>query len=127
LLLELTDAPLDDRELELEIRDPVGEQPADAIVPLENHDLVTGTVELLSGREPRGARPDHGDALARAHPRRLRANPTRLEALVSDRFFDQLDGHGVVVDVEDARGFARRRAHATGDLREVVRLLQRAQ
>ena len=37
---------------------------------------------------------------------------------------DRLDADGIVVDVERARRLARRRAHAPGELREVVGRMQ---
>ena len=54
-------------------------------------------------------------------------NPAFLPTPVRDRFFDGLDGNGIVVDAEHARGFARRGANPTGDLGEVIGRMQHAQ
>ena len=47
-------------------------------------------------------------------------DPAFLEAAIGDGALDRLDGHRHVVDVERARGFARRRTYAAGHLGEVV-------
>jgi hypothetical protein len=47
-----------------------------------------------------------------------------LEGAVGDRAFDGLDGHRIVVEIERAGCFARRRADAAGDLGEIVGALQ---
>ena len=51
--------------LHLELGDPVAEQPADAVGPLEHHDVVTGARELLRRGQTGGARADHRRIVAR--------------------------------------------------------------
>ncbi len=67
----LRDAGIEDALLHLEVGDAVAQQAAEAIVALEDHDVVPGARELLSGRETRGPRADDRDALARALVRGL--------------------------------------------------------
>ncbi len=55
----------------------------------------------------------------------LRCDPAVFPRLVGDRVLDRLDADRVVVDVERARRLARRRAHASGELREIVGRVQR--
>src|SRR4029079_19165157 len=43
---------------------------------------------------------------------------------VDDRDLDVLDGHRIAVDADDARSLTWRRAQPSGELREVVRLVQ---
>ena len=38
---------VDDLLFQFEIRNAIAEKPADLVIPFENRDLVTGTVELL--------------------------------------------------------------------------------
>ena len=56
-----------------------------------------------------------------------RHDPTFLEALVDDRHLDVLDRDRRIGDAEHARAFARRRTHASGELRKVVGLVQAIQ
>ncbi len=55
---------LDERLFHFEIWDAVGEQPPDAIVLLEQRDVVASARQLLGGRHARGTRAHHGDLLA---------------------------------------------------------------
>src|SRR3954464_3187286 len=68
---------------------------------------------------------DDGDLLAGPERRLDGLDPALVEGAVDDRLLDLLDRDGVVVDVEDACGLARRRADAAGELGEVVRRVQR--
>ena len=54
----------------------------------------------------------------------LRLEPAIVPGAIDDRAFDGLDGDRVVVDVERAGGFARRRADAAGELRKIVGRVQ---
>ena len=118
------DAALDDALVELHVGDAVHEQAADAVGALEDGDPVAGLVELGGGGKPGGAGADDGDLLAGAHRRRLGHDPAFLEALIDDGALDGLDRDRRLVDAEDARAFARRRADAAGELGEVVGLVQ---
>ncbi len=66
----LLDARVDDSLLHLEVGDPVAKEASDAIVALEQRDVVPGARELLGGREPRRARAHDGHSLAGLDARR---------------------------------------------------------
>ena len=69
----LLDAAVDEVLLHLEIRDAVAQQAADAVVLLEDRDVVAGARQLLRGGQARGTGADHRDALAGADLRPARA------------------------------------------------------
>jgi len=60
----LLDAAVDDMFFELEIRDAVAEQAADAVILFKNRDGVAGAAQLLCGSKARGAAADDGNTLA---------------------------------------------------------------
>jgi len=78
----------------------------------------------VRGRETGRATADDRHALARAAGGHLRGDPTLVPRAVDDGHLDLLDGHRVGVDAQHARGLARRRAQAAGELGEVVRGVQ---
>src|SRR5256885_13158828 len=84
-------------------------------VPVVPHPAPAG-----GGPFARRARADDRNLLSGFGRRWLRLHPALLEGAVGDRALDGLDGDGVVVDVERAGGFARRRADPAGDFGEVV-------
>ena len=51
----LLDAPIDVIFLHLEIRDAVAQQSSDTVILLEQHDIVTGSTELLRAGHAGGA------------------------------------------------------------------------
>ena len=118
-------APIEDALLELELRNAVAQQSADAIGALEHRDGVAGAIQLRGGREA-------GRARSRRRRRAGRCaisggcgdDPAFVERAIDDRHLDRLDRDRIVVDAEHARAFARRRAQAAGELREVVRRVQ---
>ena len=116
----LLHAPVDDPLLHLEVGDAVAQQAAGLGVLFVDVHVVAGARQLLGRGETGRARADDGDALAGLLLRRLRRDPAFLEASIGDGALDRLDGHRHVVDVERARGFARRRAHAAGHLGKVI-------
>ena len=73
---------------------------------------------------PAGPGADDGHALAGLSCRRLRRDPAFFPTLVDDEVLDRLDADRIVVDVERAGGFARRRADASGEFRKVVGRVQ---
>src|SRR5258708_1466159 len=119
LRAHLLDTAVDEVLLHLEIGNAVAQQPADAIALLEERHVMAGARELLRARHARGTGADHRDLLAGLAVRNLRPHPALGVTLVDDRLLDRLDRHRVVVDVEHARGFARRGAHAAGELGDV--------
>ncbi len=86
--------------------------------------VVAGARELLRAGHARRARADHRDLLAGLVRRDFRLDPAVLPGAVDDRAFDRLDGDRVVVDVERAGGFARRRTDAAGELGEIIGRVQ---
>ena len=85
---------------------------------------MAGFVELRGGAESGGTGADDGDFLAGAVRGRLGLDPAVFPAVVNDAALDVLDGDGRRADAEHAGAFARRGADASGELREVVRLVQ---
>ncbi|MDQ0814012.1 hypothetical protein QFZ63_005726 [Streptomyces sp. B3I7] len=120
LRAHLFDAAVDVPLLHLELGDAVAEQAADAVGALVDGDGVAGPGELLGGGEARRSRADDGDGLAGQALGDLRRDVTGVPRLVDDGDLDVLDGHGRLVDAEDARRLARGRAEPPGELREVV-------
>src|SRR6478736_4512101 len=125
LLLHELDAAQDDLLLvQLHVGDAVHEQAARAVGALEDGDGVAGAIELRGGGQTGGAGADDGDLLAGADLGCLGDDPALRPALVDDRDLDVLDRDRRVVDAEDARALARRRADAAGELGEIVRLVE---
>src|SRR5207244_2433202 len=60
------------------------------------------------------------------HSRGLRTNPAFGETTLDDGLLDLLDGHRRLINAEHARGFARRRTDAPGELRKIIRRVQHA-
>eukprot|EP01137_Pigoraptor_chileana_P031734 Opistho-2@20013 len=114
------DATLHNALVQLHVWNSVHEQAANAIGALVDSDRVSRAVELVCGGKTRGARANHGDALAGAHGGGAGDNPALLKRMVDDGDLNALDGHGVRVDAEHARALARGGAHAPGELGKVV-------
>ena len=115
---------LDDLLFQLELGDAQPQQAAYVVCPLVDGDRVAAPVELLCRGESRGPGAHYGDALARAVAGRLGDDPSLVPATVGDGLLDVLDGHRVLVDVQDARGLAGRGAYPPGELGEVVRRVE---
>ncbi len=125
LLLHELEAPFDHFALvELHVRDAVHEQSARAVCALEHRHGVTRAIELRRRGEAGRTRSDHRYLLAGAHLRRFGHDPALFPGAIDDRRLDRLDGHRRVRDAEHARAFARSRAHASREIREVVRHVQ---
>src|SRR5262245_35927923 len=109
---------------ELELGDAVSQESADAVGALEHGHRVPGAIEL--GRCGKTCRPraDDGDTTPRTRFGRLRGDPALIKRAVDDRHLDGFDRDRIVVDAEDARTFARRRAEPAGELRKVIRRMQ---
>src|SRR5581483_1133061 len=111
LVGELRDPALDDVLLDLEVRDAEAQQTAAGLVPLEQGHRMSGAIELLRAGETRRARAHDGDRAAGALARRLGDDPALLPRAVDNRELDLLDRDRVaLLDLEHARGLARRRA-----------------
>ena len=73
-----------------ELRNPVPQQPADAVGPFIHRDQMPGPGQLLGARQARRARADHSDGLARQTARRPRHDITEIPRPVSDRGLELL-------------------------------------
>src|SRR5207245_469259 len=124
LLCQALQTAVEDSLLHLGPADAVAEEAPDPVVALEHRDPVPGRVELGGGREPRRPRAHDGDLLARADRGRGRLDPASLEGMLDDAELDLLDRDGIVVDPEDARPLAGRRAEPARPFREVVGRVQ---
>ena len=121
---EHVSATLDDPLLELGVGNAEAEQPAEALVALEDDHLVADLVELVGGRQTGRARADDGDRSPRPVIGRVRRHPAFTEGVVDRPVLDLLDHHRVVVDRQHAGGLAGRRADQPGELGEVVGRVQ---
>src|SRR5438067_12312689 len=125
LLGHLLEPPFDDVLLDLELGHAEAEQPAAGLVALEDRVRVTAAVQLLRTRETRRPGADDGDRAAAARVGRLGDDPALLPRARDDRELDLLDRDRVaLLDLQHARGLARRGTEATGELGEVVRAVE---
>ena len=85
---------------------------------------MSSVVKLGSGGKASRTRTDDGDFLAGAFRGWLGNDPAVFPTLIDDRDLDVLDRHGGLVDTEHAGAFARGRADAPRELREVVGLME---
>ena len=85
---------------------------------------MPGPGQLLGGGEAGRAGADDGNGLAGEPFRWTGLDLPCLEGPLDDGDLDLLDGHRLLVDAEDARGLARRRAEPPGELGEVVRRVE---
>ena len=126
--LHLPHTAVDRRLVHLERGDAVAQQAAEPIVAFEHRDGVTGTGELLGRGQSRRPRADDGHRVTGSARRLLGGDGAALPCRVRDGLLDPLDGDrpaGIVLgDRQHARGLARRRTEAPGELREVVRRMQ---
>ena len=122
--LHLRDAAVDVMLFHLEIGNAVTQQPTGLGPALEQMHVMAGARELLRAGHARRTRTDHRDLLAGLDGRDFRLDPPIVPGAIDDGAFDRLDGDRVVVDVERAGGFARRRANPPGEFREIVGRVQ---
>src|SRR5580700_5143495 len=123
----LLDPAIDQVLLHLEIGDAVAQQPADAVGLLEQGHRMAGARQLLGASHAGRSRADYGNALASLPRRDLGHDPAFFPAAVDDRALDCFYRDRVVVDVQRAGGFARRRTDPAGEFREIVGGVQRDQ
>src|SRR5437899_3162235 len=115
-------ASLHDLLLELEVRDAVDQQAADAVVAVVDRDLVTLAAQLLGGGKARWAGADDADALLALTARLDRLHPAFVPGGVGDELLDRADGDRFEALLDHAVAFAQAvlRADAAADLREIV-------
>ncbi len=117
--LHLRDAAVDVIFLHFEIGNAVAQKPAGLGPPLIDVDLMTGASELLRASEAGRTGADDRNLLAGSLRRRFGLETLR-DGAVGYGALDRFDRNGILVDVERARGFARRRADAAGHFREII-------
>ena len=120
----LRHAAVDDVLLHLEIGNAVAQQAAGLGEFLEQMHVVAGARELLRAGQPAGPEPTTAIFLPVLVRGDFRLEPAIVPGAIDDGAFDGLDGDGIVVDVERAGGFARRRADAAGEFRKIVGRVQ---
>src|SRR5216683_3179674 len=81
---------------------------------------MAGARELLCAREARRSRAHDRDLLTSLARIRLWRDPSLGPCVVDDVFFDGLNRYRIIIDIEDARLFARRGAYAAGEFGKVV-------
>ena len=81
-------------------------------------------VSCCAAASPDGPEPTTATRLPVLTWRDAGRDPALGPGAIDDLDLDLLDGDRVLVDAEHARGFARRRAQPTGELREVVGRVQ---
>src|SRR5579863_266264 len=118
--LHLLDAPFDLPFFELEIRDAITQQAADTIGALVERHRVARPHELLRTRHPGRSRADYGDLLAGLARVRRRRDPALGPRVIDYVLFDLFDRDRIIVDIQYAGFFARRRTDAAGKLGKVV-------
>ncbi len=89
--LHLFETAIEQALLHLEVGNAVPQQAADAVVALEEDDVVPLARELLRRRKASRPGADDGDLLAGALRGRLGSDPALLEGVVDDRHLDLLD------------------------------------
>ena len=110
--------------LEFEVRDPVAQQPAEAVLAFEDDDGVPGPGQLLCRGESRRPGTDDGDGVPGDPVGDDRGDESGGESVVDDGDLDLFDRHGRLVDAEDAGVLTGGRAGPTGEFGEVVRRVE---
>jgi hypothetical protein len=118
--LHLLQAAIDMGLFHLEIGNAVAQQAAGTRVLFKDMYVMPCARQLLGARQAGGTRADHRNRLAGARLGDLRHDPAFIPATIHDGAFDGLDGDRAVAEVERAGRFARRRADAAGELREII-------
>src|SRR5690606_38246679 len=96
-----------------------------ALGAIKHGDRVPRLVQLRGGCKASRARTNDGDLLPRAAAWWPRNDPTFAIRAVDDADLGQFDGDGLGVDAQHAGSLAGSGADASGEFREVVRLVQR--
>ena len=124
LLSEKVDAAVDGLLLELHVGDAVHEKTPDAIGPLVDGDLMTHLVELVGCGKAGGSRSHNSDCHSSPILDDARLDQAIIPGPVNDGIFNVLDGDRTVDEAGDARALAGCGADTSGELWEVVGLVQ---
>ena len=109
------------RLFQLEIGNAQHQQAADVVGPFQHRYAMPGAVQLLGGGQARRPAAHYGHRLAAAPRRRHRPDPALLIPPIADFLLNVFNRNRVRVDAQHARRFARRRADAPREFREIVR------
>ena len=120
----LRHAAVDDVLFHLEIGNAVAQKAAGLGPALEQMHVMAGARQLLRASHARRAGADNRDLLAGPDGRDFRLDPAIVPGAIDDGAFDGFDGDRIVVDVERAGGFARRRTNAAGEFRKIIGRVQ---
>ncbi len=116
----LLQTPVENFLFQLEVRNAVAEKAADAVRFFKYGNCVAGAIQLLGSRKSGWPRAHDGDSFARARFGELGLDPTFLPRPVDNRFFDQFNCDGRLVDPQDASRLAGRGTNAAGKLRKII-------
>ena len=121
---QLLQAAVQHALVQLEVRDAVAQQPADALGSFEQGHGVPLAPQALGGGQAGRAGADHGHPAAGVAPRRPRPDPALGEGPLADAQLQLPDGHRAGVDRQRAGALAGGGADPAGELGEVVGQLQ---
>ena len=110
--------------IQFHIRDAVHQQTADTVAALVHSHAVAAVVQRIRRRQTRGAASDDSDLLAAANLRRHRLDEAFFERRLDDEQLVVVNGDRGTAHAVDAGLLAQRRAHSSGELREVGCLRQ---
>ena len=118
------DSAFNDVLVQLHVRDAVHQQATYAVGAFENRHRMPHFVQLIGRRQTSRAGAYDGNFFTSAISGWFGDHPALDEGAVDDGILDVLNGHRWVGDTKHARTFARSRAYAAGELREVIGLVQ---
>ena len=124
LLRHLLDASINMPLFHFEFWNAITQQTTDAIIAFQHHHIVSGTSELLCGRQTSRTRTNDGNTLARLVSRNKRRDPTFVPRTINNFNFNLLDRNRILIDSQNARRFAGRRTQTASELREVICRMQ---
>ena len=94
----LIETPVQNPLFQLEFRDSIAKETAGTVGFLKDGDAVPGARELLRGCQAGGSGTDNGDAPASVLARGFGSDPTLLEGVLNDAFFNELNSIRALVD-----------------------------
>ena len=122
--LHLLDAAINAVFFHFEIGNAIAQQATGFGVFFIKMHIMTGARQLLRCRHAGRTGTDNAYAFAGFMARHLRDNPAFFPALIDNCAFDRFNGHGIIVNIQRARGLARGRANAAGKFGEIIGRVQ---
>ena len=120
VLLHEVEPALDDLLGKLHVGNSIHEKAARTVMALEERHARAAARELPRRSQAGGAGPNHGDAGCVLSGRRKRRGAARSPLVIGDGTLVVLDGGGLVLKAQVARGLAGSGAHAARELGERV-------